>query len=115
MSLLIPKCHDLRDDLVQVAFDRIIRKLHHRAFRILVDRYDDLGGLHTCLVLDRAADAACKVDLRLDRRSGLSYLVALVDPACVYRRSGCADYPADLIREFLHQRKAFRAAEASSA
>ena len=44
---VIPFFHDFRDYLVKVSYDSVVSNFHDRSIRILVDRYDAVGSLHT--------------------------------------------------------------------
>ena len=54
-------------------------------------------------MLDSSGDAESDVNLRVYSLSCLSYLVISCHPACVYYRTGCADYAAEYIGELFRQ------------
>src|SRR4051795_3881159 len=78
----------LGQDLVVVADDAEVGELEDRRVRILVDRDDVLGVLHTDLVLDRAGDARREVQLRRDGLARLADLRRIRVPAGVHHPAG---------------------------
>ena len=70
-----------RNDLVEITDDTIVSDIEDRCVFILVNSDDVIGFFHTCDMLDGTGDTDCKVDLRTNRLTGLSYLEFLRQPA----------------------------------
>src|SRR6266702_8646404 len=103
------------DDLMQVTDHTEVGELEDRRLRVLVDRRDDLGGLHARPVLDRPGDPGGEVQLRRDGLAGLAHLVAVRVPAGVDGRPGRPDRGAEQVGEPFHQGEVLGAAQAAAA
>ena len=117
-QLALPRADELgqlRDDLVQVADDAEVAELEDGCVRVLVDRDDHVRALHAHLVLDCTGDPAGNVELRRDGLAGLADLGRVRVPARVDDRARRGDRAAERLRQFLHQSKILRAAEATAA
>ena len=68
----------------EVAYNFVVGVLENRCFRILVDRDDDSGRFHAGQMLDGTGDTAGNVQIRLNGLSGLTNLVSIRYPTCVY-------------------------------
>ena len=80
-SRLLGSCYCLfnllcqqRNNLVQIAYDTVVRYIKDRSCVILVDGNDDIRLFHTCQMLDCSGDTDCEVYVRTNRLTGLSYL-----------------------------------------
>ena len=69
------------NDLVQIAYDTVIRYVKDRSGLILVDGNDEVGFFHTCQVLDRTGNTDCEVYVRTNGLTGLSNLQILRLPS----------------------------------
>src|SRR6476646_11788090 len=70
-AMLTDELGQLRDDLVEVAYDAEVGVLEDRRVGVLVDGNDHVRALHAHLVLDRARDADRNIETRGDRLAGL--------------------------------------------
>ena len=96
-----------RNDLIEVSDNTVVRNRENRRGGIGVDRDDLFTFAHSGAVLDRAADAAGDVQLRTDRHTGLADLMIMVNPAGINRRTGCSDFAAESLCQFVNQLEVF--------
>src|SRR4029077_407479 len=89
----------LRHDLVHVAHHAEVAELEDRRVRVLVDRDDGAGALHSDLVLDGAGDAERDVELRRDGLARLADLGRVRLPAGVDDGPRGSDRAAERLRE----------------
>ena len=66
-------------------------------------------------MLNRSRNTTGNVNLWLYGRSGLSYLMGMVDPSCIHGRAACSYHTADPVCEFLDQLKSGSISKARSA
>ena len=78
---------DKRNDLVEIAYDAVIRNIEYRSGFIFIDRNDNIRFLHTGSVLDSAADSDSKIYGRANGLARLTYLKVFRHPAVINNRS----------------------------
>src|SRR5690606_34090744 len=106
----------LRQDLVRVSDDAVVRDLEDRCVRILVDRDDGACTAHTGKVLHRAGDADGDVELWRYRLAGLSHLFGVRTPAGIddSARSAERRLRAECVTQLLEQVPRLRSLHAAT-
>src|SRR5271165_2557157 len=90
--------------LQDVGDDTHVRYLKDRCLGVLVDGDDERTPFESCQMLERSADAASQVDLRLDGLAGGANLPRLGEPLRINHGARAAHGCAQRIGEFLHNR-----------
>ena len=104
----------LLDDFDGVADNFVLRSAEDGSIRVLVDSDDALRAADAGKMLDGTRNANTHKELGRNRHAGLTDLVAILLPACLYNGTRATKLGTQGIGEFSHQGQILLGANASA-